>query len=151
MHEETEYTLFLELVSRLAERRQATTTIYLSVNAAIIGAVAFLFKDGSLTGWQQQAAVLVLFSAGVVACDLWRRLLVQYKCLLGWWYKRLHLLEEAMPQCSGSIKQEYKDLYVAKKGRARLGLSRYEIRLTWLFTVLYVVFAVAIVVGWIQW
>lgn len=148
MQKEAEYTLFLELVSKLAERRQAMTSTYLSVNAAIIGAVAFLFKDAELPGWQQQVAVLILFGAGIVACDLWRRLLNQYKTLLGWWYKRLHFLEDAMPECSSLIKQEYDNLYATKKGRPRLGLSRYEIRLTWLFTTLYVAFALAIVVGW---
>ena len=149
VQQETEYKLFLELVSKLAERRQAMTTTYLSVNAALIGAVAFLFKDGGLPGWQQRAAVLVLFGAGIVACDLWRRLLNQYKTLLGWWYKRLHFLEAAMPECSGLIKQEYDNLYAAKKGKPRLGLTRYEVRLTWLFTAVYGAFALAIVIGWI--
>ena len=149
MKKETEYTLFLELVSKLAERRQAMTTTYISVNAALIGALAFLFKGGVLPGWQQQAAVLVLFSAGIIACDLWRRLLKQYKILLGWWYKRLHKIEAAMPECSGLIKQEYDNLYTTKEGRPRLGLSRHEIRLTWVFTSLYSLFALAIVIGWI--
>ena len=149
MQKEAEYTLFLELVSKLAERRQAMTSTYLSVNAAIIGAVAFLFKDGALPGWRQQVAVLVLFLAGIVACDLWRRLLNQYKTLLGWWYKRLHFLEDAMSECSGLIKQEYDNLYATKKGRPRLGLSRYEIRLTWLFTAVYSIFGLALVITWI--
>ena len=149
MKKETEYTLFLELVAKLAERRQAMTTIYISVNAAIVGAVAFLFKDAELPGWRQQAAVLILFGAGIIACDLWRRLLNQYKTLLSWWYKRLHVLETEIPECSGMIKQEYDNLYATKKGRPRLGLSRYEVRLTWLFTVVYGLFALAIVVGWI--
>lgn len=149
VQQETEYKLFLELVSKLAERRQAMTTAYLSVNAAIIGAVAFLFKDGALPGWQQRAAVLVLFGAGIVTCDLWRRLLKQYKTLLGWWYKRLHFLEEAIPDCSCLIRQEYDNLYATKKGCPRLGLTRYEVRLTWVFTTVYAVFALAIVIGWI--
>lgn len=85
MQKEAEYTLFLELVHKLGERRQTMTSTYLSVNTAIIGAAAFLFKDGALPGWQQQAAALSLFAAGIVACDLWRRLLLQYKTLLRWW------------------------------------------------------------------
>lgn len=147
MQKETEYTLFLELVSKLAERRQAMTTAYLSVNAAIVGAVAFLFKDSALPGWQQQAASLVLFCAGFIACDLWRRLLRQYKAQLGWWYRQLHRLEKAMPECSCLVKQEYYYRRTAKEGR--LGLTRYEVRLTKLFTALYGLFALAIVVGWI--
>jgi hypothetical protein len=149
MQKEAEYKLFLEQVVKLAERRQAMTTTYLSVNTALVGAVAFLFKDGLLAGWQQQAAVLVLFGAGIVVCDLWRRLIAQYKTLLGWWYKRLHVLEAEMPGCSGLIRQEYDDLYVAKKGRPHIGLSRYETRLTWLFTALYAAFGLAIVAWWV--
>lgn len=149
MQKEAEYALFLELVSKLTERRQATTTTYLSVNAAIIGTVAFLFKDGVLPGWQQQAAVLALFGAGIVACDLWRRLLSQYKTLLGWWYERLRLLERVIPECSGLIKQEYDELYTIRKGRSCLGQTRYETRLTWLFAAVYSLFALAIVVWWI--
>jgi len=48
MTRESEYTTFLDLVNRLSERRQTVTATYLSVNAALIGAVAFLFQDGSL-------------------------------------------------------------------------------------------------------
>jgi len=144
-----EYKIFLEQVNKLADRRQYTTTIYLTVNAAIIGALAFLFKDAEMPGWQQQATVLVLLLAGIVACDLWRRLLYQYKTLLGWWYKRLHLLEESLQGCSCLIKQEYEHLYATKKGHPRLGLTRYEVRLTWLFTILYGLFSMAIVVAWI--
>jgi hypothetical protein len=147
MEKESEYALFLELVGKLAERRQSMTTTYLSVNAAIIGAVAFLFRDGELPGWQQQVAILILFLAGIVACDLWRRLLRQYKTLLGWWYKRLHFLEAEMHECSSLITLEYQNLYATKKGNPRLGLTRYEIRLTWLFTIAYGLFAFAVVIS----
>ena len=150
MNKETEYKMFLELVINLAERRQVTTATYLSVNAALIGALAFLFKEGALPDWQQQAAVLVLFCAGIFACDLWRRLLKQYETLLGWWYGRLHALEAEMPGCSGLLKQEYDDLYAGQKGRPRLGLTRYQTRLTWLFTAAYSLFALVIGVGFIR-
>lgn len=50
-----EYELFLEYVGELVDRRQAITTTYVSVNGAGIGAGAFLFKDGQLSGTVQQA------------------------------------------------------------------------------------------------
>ncbi len=143
-----EYQLFLEQVNKLAERRQSVTSTYLTVNAAIIGAVAFLFQDGYVSGWTQQGAVLVLFVAGIAACDIWRRLIVQHTTLLKWWFERLHDLEDAMEESSKLVKKEYEDLYVKKKGRAPIGLTRYETRLTWVFTVVYVVFGLAIVGTW---
>ena len=143
-----EYRLFLEQVNKLAERRQSVTSTYLTVNAAIIGAVAFLFQDGYVSGWTQQGAVLVLFVAGIAACDIWRRLIAQHSTLLKWWFERLHDLEDAMEKSSKLIKQEYEALYAKKKGRAPIGLTRHETRLTWVFTVVYVVFGLAIVVTW---
>ncbi|RLC88459.1 MAG: hypothetical protein DRI79_07765, partial [Chloroflexi bacterium] len=77
-----EYQLFLGQVNKLTERRQAVTTAYLSVNAAIVGALAFLFKDVQMPGWAQQASALVLLMSGIIACDLWRRLIAQYRSLL---------------------------------------------------------------------
>ena len=117
MTRESECVTFLDLVNHLSERRQTVTATYLSVNAALIGAVAFLFQDGSLPDWQQQVAVLVLFGAGIVACDLWRRILNQYNDLLGWWYEQLHLLEEQLPDSSALITKEYKALYAPQPGR----------------------------------
>ena len=111
MTRETEYTTFLDLVNHLSERRQTVTATYLSVNAALIGALAFLLQDGKLPAWQQQVAVLVLLGAGIVACDLWRRILKQYNTLLDWWYGQLHELEKELPDSSALITKEYEALY----------------------------------------
>ncbi len=148
MTPDDEYQLYLEQVNKLAERRQNVTSTYLTVNTAIVGAVAFLFKDGYIPGWSQQVTVLVLFVAGIVVCDLWRRLIKQYSQLLSWWFKQLHLLEDKMVESSKLIKREYEALYKKKKGRPPIGLTRYETGLTWVFTGMYVVFGLAIVVMW---
>ncbi len=141
-----EYQVFLGQVNILTERRQLVTTTYLSVNTAIVGAMAFLFKDGQLGVWTQQASVLVLLTAGLIACSLWRRLIVQYNTLLGWWYAQLRDLEAAMPSSQKLLTREYHALYAKKPNRAPVGLSRYETRLAWLFTLLYFAFGAAIVV-----
>jgi hypothetical protein len=144
-----EYALFIEQVNKLAERRQNITTIYLSVNAAIATALTLLFRDGYMSDWPQQASALLLFAAGIVVCDLWRRLLIQYRTLLSWWYKRLHVLEDTMPQSSKLIKLEYEELYQKRRERPHIGLTRYETALTWVFTGLYTAFALSIVITWL--
>jgi len=141
-----EYQIFLEQVNKLTERRQAVTRTYLSVNAAVIGAMAFLFRDIQMPGWAQWVSALFLLLCGVVACDLWRRLIAQYSTLLGWWYEQLRALEDAMSESNKLITREYDELYLKKQGKVRIGLTRYETRLTWLFTVLYVAFCLSLLI-----
>ena len=67
-----EYKIALEQVNKFAERRQAIATIYLSVNAALTTAIAFLFKDGSLTDVVSQfSAPALLFSGGCCHGTWW--------------------------------------------------------------------------------
>lgn len=141
-----EYELFLAQINSLMDRRQTVTTTYLSVTTAIIGAVAFLFKDGQLSNWPQQTSVLILLLSGIIACTLWRALITQYSTLLGWWYQQLRILEEVIPNSSQLITKEYQELYLKKHNRAPIGLTRYETQLTWLFTTIYVVFGCAILI-----
>ncbi len=147
MKKETEYKLFLDQVNKLIERRQTVTATYLSVNAAIVGAVAFIFKDIDTLEGGEQVSALVLLVSGLVACDLWRRLINQYSALLKWWYEQLRALEDAMPESSKLLTKEYDDLYGGKSGKAPIGLTRYEVRLTRLLTVVYVAFGFVILVA----
>jgi len=144
VQKDTEYALFLEQAGKLAERRQSVTSTYLTVNAAVVGAIAFILKDVQMVAWEQQLAALLLLIVGIVACSLWRRLIAQHSALLRWWYERLRVLEEAMPESSRLLTQEYQDLYVAQRGRVRIGLTRHEVRLTWLFTAAYAIFGLVI-------
>ena len=146
MTPDEEYPIFIDHVNRLTDRRQTVTITYLSVNAALVGAVAFLFKDGYLPNWSQQISALVLFAAGIVACDLWRRLLWQYRNQIEWWYRQIHILEDDMETSSKLVQREYNNLYTERKGQPRHGPSLYEIRLTWVFTGIYASFGVAMLV-----
>ncbi len=141
-----EYELFLGHVYKLAERRQTTTATYLSVNAALTGVLAFLFKDGHLSGSISLVSALILLFSGVVACGLWRRLITHYSALIDWWYKQLREMEDIIPNSSKLIIKEYKELFIDKKGKGPIGITRYETSLTWLFTIIYLVFGLAILV-----
>jgi hypothetical protein len=142
-----EYKIFLERADNLANRRQSVTTTYLSVNTAITAAIAFLFRNGYLAGWVEQASALALLIAGLVASSLWRTLIGQYSVLIGWWYEQLRLLEGTMPAGSKLITKEYDRWYVGEPGKATIGLTRYETGLTWLFTAVYVLFGLGILIA----
>lgn len=142
-----EYRLLLERVDKLVDRRQAATSTYLTVNTAIVGAICLIILNtpDSLRDWQQQIAVLLLLVVGVVACDLWRRLILQYKTLIGWWFEQLREMEGALPESSKLLTREYEELYLQQQGHVRVGLTRHETGLTWLFVVLYLAFGIVTV------
>lgn len=141
-----EYELMLGRVHYLTERRQMVTSIYLSVNAALTGVMAFLIKDGQPPNGSSQVSFLALIVAGVVACGLWRRLIKQYSIIIDWWYQQLRLLEADDPKSKKLITKEYLELYQKGKKRAIIGLTHYETALTWLFTVIYLSFGIVVFV-----
>ena len=142
----SEYELFLNHVYKLSERRQTVTTVYLSVNAALTSAIAFLFKDGRLDGSIPEMSALALLFSGIVACSLWRILITHYGKLIGWWYEQLRVLENSLQNSNRLITKEFHELYLIKQGKGPIGITRYETSLTWLFTVIYVVFGLAILI-----
>jgi hypothetical protein len=142
-----EYKLFFDHVNGLMERRTSVTTTYLSVNAAIIAALAFLFKDGQLSSLQEKTSALLLIFAGFVASILWSVLIRQHSILVGWWYEQLRGLESAMPESTKLITEEYNNLYFDTRGKAKVGLTQYELGLALLFAVTYVLFSLGILMG----
>jgi hypothetical protein len=137
---EDEYKLFLNHAVGLTERRQGVTATYLSVNTAITAVLAFLFKDGQLSGWVEQVSTMALLAAGIYASALWRRLIRQHSILIGWWYQQLRDMESGVSEGSKWLTKEYNTLYSEDQGKAALGLTRHESGLTWLFTLLYLSF-----------
>jgi hypothetical protein len=142
----SEYRLALDQVDKLTQRRQSITATYLSVNAALTAAIAFLFKDANLPTVTAQISVLALLFAGAVACSLWRRLIKHYSALTGWWYEQIRSLENRLSESSKLFTKEYQDLYFKVKGKKDTRITPYEIALTWLFTAIYIISSLAILV-----
>ncbi len=142
-----EYKLFVADTARFSERRQTVTNIYLSVNGAILGFVAFLTKDARLTNWWLVLTVLPLIVAGIVVCLFWRQLVFKYKALVKLRISVLREMEVSMP---GSVRMYHKEdeLYPRNlKGDTigkSLGISNLEASLPMVFIVLYVVFGVGL-------
>ena len=134
-----EYRLALDQANKLAECRQAITITHLSVNAALTGATAFLFKGGSLPDISSQVTVLARLFSGIVACSLWCRLIKHYSALTGWWYEQIRSLESQLSERSKLITKEYQELYFKHTGKKDTRITPYETNLTWLFTTIYLV------------
>lgn len=147
MTKDDEYQLCLDYVKGLIESRKSVSTTYLSVNAAISAAIAFFFKDGQLSDSIDEISALTLLAAGIVASGLWRRLVRQYTTLIGWWYEQLRNLEADMSNFSRPITREHQKWYAKQNGRVAIGITQYEIGLTWVFTTIYVLFSLGIVLS----
>lgn len=151
MQLQEQYKLFLGHANNLTERRQKVTATYLSVNAAIIGIVTFVLKDVQVTGWNKHLSMLMLLLAGIFVCDLWRRVIKKYSTLIGWWYAQVRNIEEEMNERSEDsdirnlVQKEYKEVYHDESGKPVNGLTYYETRLTWIFTLIYGILGILIV------
>jgi hypothetical protein len=147
-----EFQLALTHVEKLLDRRQSTTSFYLSVNTGILAVIGLLLKDSLLTGRWLAVSILLLLCAGFIACWVWRSLLYQYEILLDWWYARLRELEASTPDSVRLVTREYDELYVAAKERKpsrRIGMTKRELVLNWIFTGLYIAFAIGVVWNWL--
>jgi hypothetical protein len=139
-------------VEKLLDRRQTTTSFYLTVNTGILAVIGLLLTGSEFTQDWLPLSILLLSGAGLIACWIWRSLLHQYKTLLGWWYARLRELEASMPGSARLVTREYEELYAgteAWKPSQRIGMTKLELALNWVFTALYVAFALAIVGYWL--
>jgi hypothetical protein len=142
-----EFRLVFTHVEKLLDRRQSTTSFYLSVNTGIFAIIGLLLKDSRLAGSWLAGSILLLLCAGFIACWIWRSLLRQYEILLDWWYARLRELEASMPDSARLVTREYQDLYMTAKDRKpsqRIGMTKRELGLNWIFTALYAVFVIGV-------
>ncbi len=66
---------------------------------------------------------------------------------MGWWYEQLRALETRLPNSNKLITKEYQELFVQKQGKGPIGITRYVTALTWLFSIIYLVFELALLVA----
>ena len=136
-------------IKTLLDRRQSTTSFYLSVNTGILAVIGLLVKDAQMQAPWLVASIILLLIAGLIACWIWRSLLHQYEILLDWWYARLRELEESLPEAQRLITREYRELYLTAAKRPtmqRLGMTQRELALNAIFMALYALFAVGLIV-----
>jgi hypothetical protein len=137
-------------ITKLLNRRQSTTSFYLSVNTGIVAVIALLTKDAQLIGLWLPTSILLLLIAGLIACSIWRSLLHQYAILLDWWYSRARDLEAQTPDSLQLITREYQDLYLGAQGHKptkRIGMTQRELLLNAIFMGLYTIFGFGIVIS----
>lgn len=146
-----EYTLFVDHTQRLSERRQNATQTFLTINTGIFTILAFLFKDAGIQTQQVALASLPLFTAGLVVCWLWHRIITQYKALIAWRYTQLREMERQLPDSYRMFTREWDDLYRPRDGTSRFDFSGLEQQLPRVFGALFISGMLLVAVWWLSW
>ena len=148
-----EYEFFGKRTLCLSERRQTASQLYLTVNTAILGVLAFLVKDAGFQGWGLIFVSAPLFFVGALVCIIWHKIIVQLKALIGWHYEQLRRMEQGLPESHNVYQNEWEKFFRPQQGRERFGFSRLEVWLPRLFLGLYLVYGVGLTVaaalGWL--
>ena len=116
-----EYKLLYERTEKLSERRQAASQIYLTINTAIFGGIAFLAKDLGF--------------------------LINTENFLKWQYERLCEMEKGIPDSFQLFTKENKDLYTAKPGEEKASFSLLEAQLPMILMIVYGVCVLATIIA----
>src|SRR5687767_11257125 len=138
-----EYKLLYQRTEKLSERRQATSQIYLTINTAIFGAIAFLVRDSGLAGRSLIQAIGPLFIVGTLICIIWLNIILNLERVLNWQYGQLRAMEAKMRGGVGLFTRENNELFESRKGRKRLSFTMLEAWLPRILGALYLGYFIA--------
>ncbi|HYN90116.1 MAG TPA: hypothetical protein VER55_16395 [Ardenticatenaceae bacterium] len=144
-----EYKFFAESTEKLAERRQAATQVYLTVNTVIFAIFGFLLKDAGVRGRELLLISLPLLAIGIVACLTWFQTLAQYRALIAWRYEQLMEMERSADLSGGHqfYNKEWEDFYRPRQERRAISFTRLELALPCLFIALYVLYGLGLLLA----
>lgn len=144
MVELEEYKLFAESTQKLADRRQAITQTYLTVNTGIFTVLAFLIKDAGLRGYVLGLVSVPLFLVGIAVCIVWHRMINLYKVTISWRHDRLIEMEQRISNSYRMYEREAQRFVAGTK--TQFSFSRNELWLPRLFLLLYALYGLGLIV-----
>jgi mRNA-degrading endonuclease HigB of HigAB toxin-antitoxin module len=141
-----EYKTIIEQTSSLSDRRQVTNDIYVALNTLFLTGLGFLLTSFHLRTWWPTLALAGVTLVSWIINGTWLGLLRQYRELIRFRVDYLKQLEKHYFSKPGDMK---KGIYLAEsdlydnKGK-NFGFTRLELRLVWLFLILYPLIAVIV-------
>jgi len=142
-----EYQFLYGRAEKLSERRQTTSQIYLTINTALFGAVAFMIKDSGMQGWKLAWGILPLFAFGILICIVWLNIILKLEKLLAWQYGKLREMEQQFPPDKQIFTEENRAFFAAGKGRKKFSFSLLEAWLPGILMSVYGVYGIGILIG----
>ncbi len=142
-----EYKLLSERTEKFSERRQTTTQIYLTINTAIFGGIAFVARDSGFHGLMLTIGLLGLFGFGILICSIWLNILINMERVLKWQYERLCEMENGVPDSFQYFSKEKEALYKPDKENKKFSFSLLEARLPAILIGIYVTFGLILIIS----
>jgi hypothetical protein len=153
-----EYKFFAQNTWEMSNRREATTSTYLTLNSAIFAIIAFLMKDVGFRGWRLVLVATPIFVVGAILCGMWWTLIERHRQLIAWRFDQLMEMEKQMDESHQMYFREWQEFYDPNRKlpegqkSKRFEFIRMEKQMPLLFTTLYVIFWLGLVIaaalGW---
>ena len=138
-----QYKLYLGMADKISDRRQSANTFFLTVNSALVA--LFTVPGLGTTTWHVTVSL-----AGAVISYTWYRLIRSYSDINSGKFKVVHRIETYLP--IRLFDAEWVILGEGKNPKKYLPFSRIEMRLPWVFMVIYLFMLISRcwwIVGWI--
>lgn len=147
MEKYDEYKLLYQRAEKLSERRQATSQIYLTINTAIFGAIAFVVKDSGIEGWNLFHVISPLFLVGILICIIWLNIVLNLEKILNWQYKQLRELETEIRGSSRIFSKENTAFFQVSSHKKRFSFTLLEAWLPIILGLVYLMYLIAMIIA----
>jgi hypothetical protein len=143
-----QYRLIVEDTAKLSDRRQIVNNYHISANAILLGTIGILAQISKLDSFRTLLIVLAFAILGIILCRNWRKLIRNYKQLVG---LRIALLEDMetdkFTHAVDVYLTEKRELYSpdaaakrkAERRKRGFGFADTELQITYVFQYIYVI------------
>lgn len=134
-----QYKLYIEMADRISARRVTANTFFLTINTALVAAMAAYFEK--VSAW----CAVFMSAAAVVLCYVWGRLIVSYRQLNTAKFEVIGEMEKRLP-CSPWWSAEWKALGEGEDPKIYKRLTGVERWVPRIFAGLYILLFATIMV-----
>ncbi|MCZ0931711.1 MAG: hypothetical protein OXJ52_00945 [Oligoflexia bacterium] len=131
-----QYKLYVEMADRISQRRQSANNYFISVNI-------FLFSFFSYLQYIKfNIGAFIIFSAGIIVCFVWYRLIKSYKGINSGKFKVIHEMEKNLSYQPYKI--EWEKIGKGNDKKLYQPFTKIELYVPWVFSILYAIFILII-------
>jgi len=135
-----QYKLYLESIEKVSEKRQNANSYFLTINSGVCVAIGFILSEDLLAGFKSFFWLIPV--SGIILSFFWYRLVNSYNQLNKVKFEILNRIEEMLPLTL--YKSEWKELGEGKDKKKYLPLTNLEIRIPFLFILIYLTILIVI-------
>lgn len=126
------YKLFVESADKISERRQTSSSFFLTLNSALVALIGYInVSNGNATLFWPVSL------AGMILCYLWYRSILSYKNINAGKFKVIHAIENLLPL--RPFDAEWTALGREKNPKLYIPFTRIEGIVPWVFFLIHLI------------